>query len=164
MRDMSISFEERTEIEAFLYLEARLADESRYEEWEALFDDQIEYIVYGEGDDVSESVALLNDHRPRLATRIRQYKTERHFAQVPPSPMRRMLSNIEITRLESDKFEISCNFVVFELQVQVSSEMVIWPGRVTYRIRRSDMGFRLYSKKIDLVNRNEPLPNLAFLI
>ena len=35
----------RAEIEAFLHLEARLADESRYQEWFDLWDDELHYWV-----------------------------------------------------------------------------------------------------------------------
>lgn len=45
---MTISYEERTKIEAFLFLEARLADESQYSAWEELIDDKMEYVVYGD--------------------------------------------------------------------------------------------------------------------
>lgn len=40
-----VSHDEQRQIEAFLYREARLADESRYEAWEALVDDDMYYWV-----------------------------------------------------------------------------------------------------------------------
>ena len=40
-----LSVEDRLQVEAFLYKEARLADESRYSEWEALVDDDMHYWI-----------------------------------------------------------------------------------------------------------------------
>ena len=39
-----------------------------------------------------------------------------------------------------------------------------WAGRVTYRLRLADGGIRLAGKQVLLVNRDQPLPTLAFLI
>ena len=45
-----LPYEEKTAVEAFIYREARLADEARYDEWEALWCDQANYWVpRGEG-------------------------------------------------------------------------------------------------------------------
>ena len=42
--------------------------------------------------------------------------------------------------------------------------MQTWAGRVTYRLRLADGGIRLAGKQVLLVNRDQPLPTLAFLI
>ena len=93
----------RREIEAFLFLEARLADESRYAEWEALLTGDMHYWVpNGAADyDPATRLSFINDNRSRLATRIRQLQTGLRHAQTPVSPMRRLIANIEI--LEADE-------------------------------------------------------------
>ena len=62
------------EVESFVYREARLADESRYSEWEALVTDDMHYWVpNGRADyDPATRLSYVNDNRARLATRIRQ--------------------------------------------------------------------------------------------
>jgi hypothetical protein len=40
----------------------------------------------------------------------------------------------------------------------------MWTGRVIYRLRRVDGSLRLAGKQVLLVNRDQPLPTLAFLI
>ena len=89
-----VSNDEQRQIEAFLYLEARLADESRYEAWEALVDDDMYYWVPA-GDSDQEGglrVSVTADNRQRLATRIAQLKTGMRHSQLPVSPMRRVVS------------------------------------------------------------------------
>ena len=82
---------ERAELEAFVYREARLADESAYDEWESLLADDMHYWVpVGAADyDPSTRLSFINDNRRRLATRLRQLRSGQRHAQTPPSPMRR---------------------------------------------------------------------------
>ncbi len=157
----------RAEIEAFLVHEARLADESRYLEWFELFDeDEVHYWVpAGRADyDPDRRVSYINDHRGRLHTRVRQLDTGVRYAQTPPSPMRRSLSNIECFRDADGFVDVAANFVLHELSAQASNELRVWAGRATYRLREVDDGFRIRSKVVELVNATRPLPTLAFLL
>jgi 3-phenylpropionate/cinnamic acid dioxygenase small subunit len=158
----------RREIEDFLYLEARLADESRYDEWEALVADDMQYWVpRGRANyDPADRLSYINDNRARLATRIRQLKTGLRHAQTPPSPMRRIVSNIEILAVDQDSgvYTVGSNFVIYELAVQAGTALRIWPGRVTHRLRRIDSELRMSQKIIELVSADAPQWNMAFLI
>lgn len=165
---VAVTEEVRREIEAFLHLEARLADESRYTEWEALVTDDMHYWVpKGPADhDPATQLAYINDNRTRLATRIRQLATGRRWAQTPPSPMRRLLANIEVLQAGADgaSYTVAANFVLYELAVQVTGALRIWPGRVTFRLRREDGRLRMAQKVVELVTSDMPLPNLAFIL
>ena len=156
------------EIEAFLYLEARLADESRWRDWEALCTDDMHYWVpKGRADyDPATRLSFVNDNRARLATRIRQLATGKRYAQTPVSPMRRVVSNIEVMSVDAaaGEYRVGANFVLYELAVQATGQLRLWPGRATYRLRRIDGTLRMAQKIVELVNASQPLPNLAFLI
>ena len=160
----------RREIEDFLYHEAALADESRYEEWLALVTDDVHYWVpFGDGDyEPGSRVSFLNDNRNRLATRITQLMSGRRYSQVPKSPMRRVISNIQVLAVHpgqaADEYEVGSNFVLYEHAVQATNDMRTWVGRTTHRLRRTDDGLRIASKKIELVNSTSALPNMAFII
>lgn len=162
----------RLEIEAFLFREARLADESRYDEWLALFDDEVHYWVpAGPADyDPATRISYVNDNRGRLETRIRQLQTGVRWAQTPPSPMRRVVSNVEILERDGDPAVdgaicvAGSNFVLYEHSVQASNELRIWAGRATHRLRRVDDRWRIRAKTVELVNASVSLPTLAFLL
>ena len=164
----------RREIEEFLYHEAVLADESRYEDWVALVTDDIHYWVpFGAGDyEPGSRVSFLNDNRNRLRTRIQQLMSGRRYSQVPKSPMRRVISNIQILAVhpgdngdgDGDEYEVGSNFVLYEHAVQATNDMRIWVGRTTHRLRRTDEGLRIAAKKVELVNSTSALPNMAFII
>lgn len=160
-----ISEQEHREIEAFLFKEARLADESAYDEWEALWDDDALYWVpTGPDTDPETEISHIYDNRTRIGTRIRQLKSGYRFSQTPASPMRRVISNIEITPLADGEYEVGTNFMLMELAVQSTRNMNFWGGHIIYRLRRNGEDFRMFFKKVILIDADEPVANLAFLI
>ena len=156
----------RTEIEEFLYREARYADEFLLEEWEALLTDEFHYWVPAgrlQGEP-SKQLAYLNDNRTRVATRIRQLQTGKRLSQLPNSPMRRVISNIEIESANDGEFLVKANFVIYELAAQSSGELRVWPGQAQYRLERVDGNLRMSAKWIELVTADAGQRNLTFLI
>ena len=77
--------------------------------------------------------------------------------------MRRLLSNVEVTRTD-DGYEVGSNFILTEIVAQSTHAMRVWAGRSTHRLRRIDGALKLASKKVVLVNGDEAIPTLAFLI
>ncbi len=171
------------DVSAFLYLEARLADESDYERWLALWTDDAHYWVPAGMDsdyDRDRRISFINDNRNRLTTRVRQLQTGVRYAQSPPSPMRRVLANIELLQLDGrdvsgtgaitdtaptpDRVVVGANFVLYELAVQAANDLHIWAGRTTHHLRREHDRWRLATKIVELVNASQPIPNLAFLL
>ena len=152
------------EVEAFLFLEARLADESDYDGWESLWtDDAIYWVPAGQaGADPQNQVSVIFDNRSRLATRLNQLRTGKRYAQSPASNLRRLISNVEVLgRTEDGDTEVGANFLLLESRPR---GLQLWGGRSTYRMRRVDGALRLAYKKVVLVNLDDPLPTLGFLI
>jgi 3-phenylpropionate/cinnamic acid dioxygenase small subunit len=146
---------------AFIFLEARLADEARYDEWEALWDDDAHYWVpLHEGADLDKEVSYIYDNRRRLASRIAQLNTGARHAQTPPSKMRRVISNLELLGRDDTTVTIGSNFMLFEHRYSVT----IWAGRYIHRIRTSGDSLRLVEKTVHLVNSDAPISTMAFLI
>lgn len=156
---------QRRLLEEFVYLEARLADESRYGEWEGLLDDQMRYWVPVHPDaDPDRDVSIINDNRSRLATRLRQLQSGTRHSQSPQSVMRRMLSNL-VCRQEGERsFQVEANFVIYEYQTNSLHQLNTWPGRVEYRIVGLGSDLRMAEKKVMLVHAAGPIPSLAFLV
>ncbi|MEC7916289.1 MAG: aromatic-ring-hydroxylating dioxygenase subunit beta [Actinomycetota bacterium] len=156
----------KAEVEEFLYREARYADEFLLDKWEALLTDDFHYWVPAgriEGDP-SKQLAYLNDNRARVATRIRQLQTGKRLSQLPTSPMRRILSNIEVHQESGDQLSVKANFVIYELAAQSSSELRVWPGQAQYQLRRLHGELRMAAKWIELVTARSGQRNLTFLI
>ncbi|WP_375486130.1 aromatic-ring-hydroxylating dioxygenase subunit beta [uncultured Mycobacterium sp.] len=152
-----------SEVLSFLYLEARLADEGRYSEWESLWadDDTVEYRVpIHPDDDPRTTLAYINDNRRRIKSRVAQLNTGNRHSQSPPSVMRRVLSNSEVVDDTDGTVTVESNFAVFEYRVRQR----YWAGRVTHTVRRTQDGLRLLRKVVHLVDASGPIDTLAFLI
>ena len=151
------------QIEQFVYREARYADEHDYDAWEALWTDDALYWVPAGGDltEPGAAMSVIYDNRSRITTRLNQLRTGRRYAQSPPSSLRRMISNVEVIGREGTDVLVGANFMLAESR---DRGVEIWAGRTTYRLRRVDGELRLAAKQVLLVNRDQPLPTLAFLI
>ena len=169
-----LSTAEERALTNFIMLEAQYADESHYDEWEALWSsapDATYWVPRGpHALDPDKYVSLIFDNRARLATRIRQLKTGYRFAQIPVSPMRRVVSNMVMRRVVSEGageeavYEVEANFILVEIAVQSTNNQNIWAGRTLHRIRMEEGQLKLHSKRILLVNGDEPIASIAFLL
>jgi 3-phenylpropionate/cinnamic acid dioxygenase small subunit len=150
-------------VEAFLYLEARLADEARYSEWESLWDDDGLYWVPMSPDaDPNTDLSYVYDNRRRIHSRVAQLNTGTRHSQTPPSKMRRLLTNLEVLGQDDETVTVGSNFVLYEYRYG----MTVWAGRVVHRVRTTDpeRGPTLVAKTVHLVNAGDPLPTMAFLL
>lgn len=150
------------EIEQFIYREARMADASDYDAWEALWTDDAQYWVPVDGaSDPGDHVSVIFDNRSRLHTRLQQLRTGKRYAQLPMSRVARVISNIEVTDVDGADTRVAASFVLAESRV---GNIEWWAGHLEYRIRREDGELRLVGKKVVLINNDEPIPTVSFLI
>ncbi len=127
---VSVAFEDRSQgtpdltdirqVEAFLYREARYADEHDFDSWEALWTDDALYWVPIDGTDKDPKthMSVIYDNRNRISTRLKQLRTGKRYAQSPPSNMRRVVSNVELLGTEQaasgvENTVVGANFMLF---------------------------------------------------
>lgn len=151
------------DVTQFIYREARLQDEHRYDAWEALWTDDGVYWVpaNGEGGDPEQEMSIIYDNRSRIALRIRQFHTGKRFSQTPQSRLRRVVSNVEVCDDDGRELKAAANAMVFESQMRGD---LVWASRNEYTLRREGDGFRMARKKVVLVNNGSALYSLSFLI
>ena len=150
-------------VERFLYREARLMDENAYAEWLALWaEDAVYWIPCGGGaGDPMRQVSTVYDDRKRLEARIKRLLSGKAHAQAPPSRLRRVVSNIEIEEAEDGAITTYSNFVLGEVR---RGKQDIFIGRATHQLRPVTADFKIFFKKVVLVNGDEYIDNLTFLI
>jgi 3-phenylpropionate/cinnamic acid dioxygenase small subunit len=150
-------------VEAFLYREARLMDEGRYAEWLALWTDDACYWVpcnHDDGDPMRE-VSIIYDDRQRLGERVDRLRSGSVLAQEPKPRMRRVVSNIEIAAREGGEITVHSNFM---LGIARPGGQQLWMGRSIHRLRGTSDALRMSYKKVLLVNSDQEMPLLQFLI
>src|SRR5213596_2941470 len=114
------------DIAEFLYREAELLDERRYEEWLALLADDIRYwmpmrrnVKYGESErEFTRSQRDINwfdEGKETLERRVKQIETGIHWAEEPVSRISHLVTNVQIVEAtpsaaEAREVAVKCRF------------------------------------------------------
>ncbi|HXG18653.1 MAG TPA: aromatic-ring-hydroxylating dioxygenase subunit beta [Methylomirabilota bacterium] len=154
---------DRHQVESFLYREARLMDEHAYDEWLALWTDDALYWVPSNDDDYDPQrhVSIVYENKARLEDRIFRLKSGVAYAQDPKSRLSRIVANVEIE--EADNGEVIVHST-FNLTALRRKKMDTFAGRVIHKLRPVGDGFKIAYKKVILINNDEVINNLTFLI
>jgi 3-phenylpropionate/cinnamic acid dioxygenase small subunit len=154
---------DRHQIENFLYREARLMDENAYDEWFALWAADALYWVPANADDIDPQrhVSIVYEDKARLEDRIERLKSGAAYAQDPKSRMRRVIANIEIEEGDEGEVTVYSNFNLTELR---RSQQRTFAGRTIHKLRPEGNSFKIAYKKVLLVNNDEVISNLTFLV
>ena len=139
----------RLAIEEFLYLEAELLDDHRYDDWLALLADDIHYwaptranrLRRDRGREASApgEVALFDDDKTSLGWRVRQMGLATHWAEDPPSRTRHLVTNVRIAPTEVDgEYAVRSNFLCYRNRLR--DEVDLWAGERRDVLRRVGTG------------------------
>jgi 3-phenylpropionate/cinnamic acid dioxygenase small subunit len=109
-----------TSVSEFLFLEAELIDDGRFDEWLELLADDLEYQVpvrltreRATRQDVSTEMFHLDETKATLRTRIARLKTEFAWAEDPPSRTRHFVSNVRVRPAGEDEIEVRSNVLIY---------------------------------------------------
>ncbi|MGD9793913.1 MAG: aromatic-ring-hydroxylating dioxygenase subunit beta [Acidimicrobiia bacterium] len=153
----------RRQVEDFLYREARLMDSHAYDEWFALWTEDALYWIPCNDDDHDRSthVSLVHEDHDGLVDRITRLKSGAAWAQDPPSRLCRVVSNIEFDDVDGPECAVHSTFMI---TAQRWGRMEFIVGRCQHQLRVENGGLRMVRKKIVLVDNNDIVGNLTFLI
>jgi benzoate/toluate 1,2-dioxygenase beta subunit len=154
---------DRQQIENFLYHEARLMDEHAYDEWLSLWtNDALSWVPCNEDEiDPQRHVSIIYNNHARLEDRIERLKGSAAYSQEPKSWLRRVVSNIEIEEGDNGEVIVYSNFNLTELR---RGKQDTFAGRTIHKLPSDGAGFKIAYKKVLLVNNDEVIDNLTFLI
>jgi 3-phenylpropionate/cinnamic acid dioxygenase small subunit len=157
----------QAEAQAFLFREARLMDGSAYRKWLELWDEDAIYWVpcNAGGPYPRRAISLIYADRAQLEDRVARLESGTAYAQEPVSITSRVVSNIELDPSDAgvDGVE-SVVHSTFNLTELRRGEQHTFAGRSRHVLRRVEDGIRMTSKKVVLVNRDEFIANLTFLV
>lgn len=150
-------------VENFIYREARLMDENAYDEWLSLWANEALYWVpvSAEETDPAQHISIIYDDRNRLESRIARLRSGYAHSQDPKSRMCRVVSNIEIEEGPGGEIVAHSNFVLGEVR---RGKQDIFVGRTIHKLRPDRDSFKILLKKVLLVNSDEFIDNLTFLV
>lgn len=148
-----VTWEQKCAIEDFLYREALLLDENRFEEWLALFTEDAQYVVplreQVQGDVAPAGHPLINDDKTMLLTRVAKDSTGLAHVEVPRSMTSRIISNVIVDEGASpDEVRVFCNFVV--RQARKLRDEAWWVGRRRDVLRRVNGSWQIAHREVIL--------------
>ncbi len=148
-------------VEQFLYREARLMDAHAFDDWYALWSEDAIYWLPCNLDDYdpAKHVSLVYENHDGLKDRIDRLKSGQAWAQDPKSRLARVVSNIEIEAGETITVHST-----FNITASRNGRIEVLAGRSVHRLRQTPDGLRISFKKVMLVDNDEVMSNLTFLI
>ena len=125
------------EIQDFLVHEARLLDDRAFEAWLDLFTDDIVYWMPErtnpwESSDMADSVskpgelALFEETKETLRTRVARLATGMAWSEVPPSRTRHLVTNVQVEPGENEsELRVRSYFMVYRTQLEHSQDVFV---------------------------------------
>ncbi|WP_277969694.1 aromatic-ring-hydroxylating dioxygenase subunit beta [Sphingomonas echinoides] len=157
------------EVEQFLIEEAALLDQGKFQDWLALFAEDVRYWMPIRRTMTTKDtarqftrpgqMAFIDDDHAMLAMRVRRLKTGYAWAEDPPSRVRRLVTNIRITAATEDEIEVHSNF--YTHRVRLEKEEDTWVGHRQDRLRRVDGALKIRQRAIFIESTVLQSPNLS---
>jgi 3-phenylpropionate/cinnamic acid dioxygenase small subunit len=139
-------------------------DSHAYDEWLALWARAAHYWIPCNADDldVKRHVSLVNEDRMGLEDRVRRLKSGAHYAQDPKSRLSRVVSNIELDSAEEGEGLVVHS--TFNLSAHRRGRIDVVAGRVRHALIVEDGVPRIAEKKVVLVDNDDKIMNLTYLV
>ncbi|GHJ35708.1 3-phenylpropionate/cinnamic acid dioxygenase subunit beta [Streptomyces sp. TS71-3] len=134
------------EVADFLYREADLLDERRYEDWLGMLAEDYRYSVplrmNVRYEDVADrentrdgEVQWFDEGKETVELRVAQLATGQHWAEEPVSRVSHLVTNVRLESAELPEAEVSCRFLVYRNRVADETDFLV--GRRRDRLRRA---------------------------
>ena len=166
----------KDDIEQFLYEEAELLDERRFEDWLELLTDDIRYwmpmrrnVIFGELDREftreGHDIIWFDEGKDTLERRVKQILTGVHWAEEPLSRIRHFVTNVQVVKAEpsvpeAKEVSVRCRFLIYRNRVETETDFLI--GKREDVLRKVDGYWKIAERKIILDQNVLLAKNLTF--
>ena len=166
----------KDEIEQFLYQEAELLDERRFEEWLDFLTEDIRYwmpmrrnVKFGELDREftreGHDINWFDEGKETLERRVNQILTGVHWAEEPLSRICHSVSNVQVLKAtpsisQATEVNVKCRFMIYRNRVQTETDFLV--GKREEVLRSVDGQWKIAQRKIILDQNVLLAKNLTF--
>lgn len=140
----------------FLYKEARFLDDRQWDEWLAVYDEDVEFWMpsWTDRDQVttdpqSEISLIYYPNKGGLQDRVFRIKTERSGASTPEPRTTHNISNVEIIEENDSEVKVRFNWLTKSFRYKTTDTYF---GTSFYTLKKTDDSFLISNKKIILKN------------
>jgi benzoate/toluate 1,2-dioxygenase beta subunit len=145
-----------SEIQAFIYKEARCLDDKLWDEWLKHYDEHCEYWMPSWTDedelttDPQKEISLIYyPNRGGLEDRVFRIKTERSSASMPEPRTAHLISNIEVLEETETEIKVRFNWTTLSFRYKVVDSYF---GCSFYTLKKVEDSFLISNKKVILKN------------
>ena len=142
-------------VEQYIYREARLLDERRWQEWLDLWTDDGMYWIPHSFEQTSpyEHISLCWENKLLRELRIRRLENSRNWSQQPVTQSCRVVSNVMIDGTDPDGYLVVRS--AFHSMEWRGKEQVHRVGSLIHKLQaQEDGGWKLRMKQVNLVDRD----------
>ncbi|MDA0239598.1 MAG: aromatic-ring-hydroxylating dioxygenase subunit beta [Proteobacteria bacterium] len=161
----------RDEAEDFLYEEARLLDERLYDDWLTLFtDDGVYWLPIDDKAAPDKHLSLVYDNHLRIEERVYRLTQYSPPAQTPPSRTQHFVSNVQAWPGENGADAVLHSAqMIYEMRAGDYRQFELgdprsFAARCEHHLRSEGGVWKIALKRMVLLNRDVPIPNLTFII
>jgi 3-phenylpropionate/cinnamic acid dioxygenase small subunit len=168
----------KEDVEAFLFEEADLLDQRRYDEWLATLADDLVYFMpmrrnvkagaHAERENTREGrdISWFDEDKWTLGKRIEQIKTGYHWAEEPLSRVCHMVSNVRLLEATPSvavpsEVVVGSRFLVYQNRAEYETNLFV--GKRVDRLRRAGERWLLARREITLEQNVLLAKNLTVL-
>ena len=155
----------RDDLIDFVYDEAAMIDQMRWDDWLALFHKDGRYWMPLEWqqDDPVLQPSLMYEDRLLLTVRVERLAGERTFSQKPRSRCHHLLERPRIISMgeEDGLYKLRTSFIYTETRGDLLER---YSGWVSHELIEEDGALQIKLKRIDLVNFDAPFSNIQLFI
>jgi len=150
------------EIEEFLYAEAELLDERRFEAWLEFLTDDIRYwmpmrrnVKFGEqareNTRERQDMNWFDEGKTTLQQRVQQLMTGVHWAEEPLSRVCHMVTNVQIVHATALEVTVKSRFLIYRNRLQDETDFFV--GKREDVLRKVDSQWKIARRQI-LLDQN----------
>ena len=151
------------EVARFLFVEAALLDDRRWDDWLALWTDDAHYVVptrseamaddaWGRSLDAAYTapteLQYFDEPKLLLDVRVLKLKTGKAWAEQPPSHTTRLITNVHVVDKTDDHVTVHSNFLVHRVRGETRTEQFVGTRRDV--LRRTEVGWRIARRTVYL--------------
>jgi 3-phenylpropionate/cinnamic acid dioxygenase small subunit len=158
---MSGLYPTEDDLARLVYLEARLVDEHRFDEWYALYADDACYwvpLVPGQPDG-EHHTSLMYEDKLLLRLRIERFANPRSYSLHPPVRCLHVLQRPELEQADpaTNRWTMRTNEIYVETQ---GAAKQVYAAVVRHTLSVLDGALRIRLKRVDLLDCDAPLPSI----
>ncbi len=149
------------DVQAFLFYEAQLLNEQRFDDWLDLFTEDAQFWVPARSDQQSgeDEVSLFYDDKELLSLRVKRLGHPLLHSQDPMTRSVRLLSNMTVAAdFDAGAPVVRSSFVLMDYRQHIHR---FFGGTYEHRLRRGAGGWQIAAKTVRLLNCDDHLSNMG---